>query len=47
MPEQVDTFIRNSQGFKLKLLDSPGLLAGDVFSQEVSALACSCMFDIS
>lgn len=38
VPEQVDTFIRNSQGFKLKLLDSPGLLAGDAFSQEAMQL---------
>ncbi|KAK9864064.1 hypothetical protein WJX84_001938, partial [Apatococcus fuscideae] len=37
-PEQVDTFIRNSQGFQLKLLDSPGLLAGDTFNEPAMQL---------
>ncbi|KAK9825802.1 hypothetical protein WJX74_008690 [Apatococcus lobatus] len=37
-PEQVDTFIRNSQGFQLKLLDAPGLLNGDVFNEQAMQL---------
>ena len=45
-PEQVDTFIRNSQGFQLKLLDSPGLLAGDAFNEQVSTPAHSRCFPL-